>query len=133
MRSLMENAAPVVLVVEDEEALRRLAVRVLERAGFGVRVAATAEEALAIFGGSGQIPDVLISDIVLPGFNGIELARRLRERHPGLKVLLVSGYGDRREVRIAESEATPATAYLAKPFTSAAVVEAVRRLLSGRR
>jgi two-component system cell cycle sensor histidine kinase/response regulator CckA len=102
---------------------------VLERAGFEVRVAATAEDALVRFESGGEQLDILMTDVILPGRNGLDLARQLRARLPALKVLLVSGYGDRAEVRDAEITRVPGTTYLAKPFTSSGLVEAVRSLL----
>ena len=61
--------------------------------GYRVTSVASADEALALLGGEGQF-DLLLSDIVMPGTNGIELARRVHENHPGLPVLLATGYSD---------------------------------------
>jgi signal transduction histidine kinase len=81
------------LLVEDEEDLRSLARHALRATGLVVVDAPNGEAALRV-GDSGDEWDVLVTDIVLPGMSGIELASRLRERHPKLPVLYVSGYAD---------------------------------------
>ena len=81
-----------VLLVEDEEEIRELARRMLERTGFTVVAAADGADALAAFDEASAPFDVLVSDIVMPGLRGTELADRLRRRQPSLEVLYVSGY-----------------------------------------
>jgi CheY-like chemotaxis protein len=107
-----------VLVVEDDDSIRSLVRGVLEQAGYTVRVAAAAEEALA---GAGA--DLLITDMLMPGLNGRELAERILARAPGTRVLYISGYtGD--EVPLAAG-----ARFLAKPFTPNELLEQVRALL----
>ncbi len=80
-----------VLVVEDQELLRRMLSRTLSLMGMKVQLARGADEALLMTEG-GQLPDLLISDVVMPGsIDGAELAARLRKRHPSLPVILMSG------------------------------------------
>ncbi len=114
----------VVLLAEDELLLRMSAARGLERLGYRVRQAADGEAALARLE-EGR-PDLLISDIRMPGLDGIELARRARQRHPGLPVLLVTGYADE-----AARAAVPAlgVAVLEKPFTLKSLGERVQALM----
>jgi DNA-binding NtrC family response regulator len=78
-------------VVEDEDGLRKLAVKLLQRQGYTVLAAANADEALRVFDANPVI-DVLLTDVVMPGASGPELTRQLIERHPGLRVIYMSGY-----------------------------------------
>jgi len=87
-------AAPArVLLVEDEAPLRRLGEQILRRAGHQVVTADSAEAALDLLA-SGQAPAILVSDVAMPGIDGVELARRCRARWPHLPVLLLSGYAE---------------------------------------
>ena len=81
-----------VLVVEDNAEVGRFATEVLEDLGYSTTWAANAEEALAHLGPDGAGYDAVFSDVVMPGMNGVELAREIRRRHPGLPVVLTSGY-----------------------------------------
>lgn len=114
----------VVLLAEDDILLRMSAARGLERLGYRVRQAADGEAALKRL--EAERPSVLVSDIRLPGMDGVALAGAARERYPGLPVLLVSGYVDE-----AARAALPQLdiAFLAKPFTLKSLGERVRELL----
>ena len=79
------------LVVEDEEGLRDLSKRLLQRHGYTVLVARDAKEALRLFEEHRSI-DVLLTDVVMPGATGPELTRQLIEQRPGLRVIYMSGY-----------------------------------------
>jgi two-component system, cell cycle sensor histidine kinase and response regulator CckA len=117
-----------ILVVDDEPVVRRFAVRVLEAEGFLVSEAADGADALRLL--REEVPDVdaVLSDIVMPRLNGVELLQILSSTHPQLPVLLMSGYAS------AELEgmgiAAPC-AILAKPFTPERLVEELRRCLRG--
>jgi signal transduction histidine kinase len=91
-----EGVGGRILVVEDEELIRDLAARVLESKGYDVVEASTAEEALEKLDRDGAVFDLVFSDVVLPGMSGIQLAEAIAERCPGAKILLCSGYADRR-------------------------------------
>jgi two-component system, cell cycle sensor histidine kinase and response regulator CckA len=86
-----ETAVKSILVVEDQPELAQLIRRLLEPAGYTVTVSTDAENALAEFA-SIRNPDLLITDVVMPGMTGPELAAALRRRHPGLPVVYMSGY-----------------------------------------
>ncbi|MFO0629096.1 MAG: ATP-binding protein [Polyangiales bacterium] len=120
--------APVgVLVVEDDELVRRLMVDALSRAGHRVRSAADATGALAI--ARGQRLDVLVTDVVLPRTSGPALARALRGQHPDLACLFTTGYFDHvelEEVPVAEAR------ILRKPFSPSDLLDAVNALIAGR-
>jgi signal transduction histidine kinase/CheY-like chemotaxis protein len=83
-----------ILVVEDDHLVRRAASRVLASKGYGVIEAASAEDALSLVGSHRGAIDALLTDMVLPGINGLELARQLRSDRPTLRVLCMSGYVD---------------------------------------
>ena len=117
-----------VLVVDDEEGIRRYAARVLGDAGYAITVAADGPEALRIADEQGMF-DLFVVDINMPGMRGDELARQLRQREPNVKVLFFTGFSDRlfeeRHV-LWEGEA-----FLEKPVTKNGLLEAVALLLFG--
>jgi nitrogen-specific signal transduction histidine kinase/CheY-like chemotaxis protein len=117
----------LVLVVEDEPAVRSLIGRVLTKRGYAVIEAANGREALQLAADSSRPVDLLISDIVMPGMDGPELARRLATLRPGLPVLLISGYSHDAIVR--EGGFPPGTAFLGKPFTPSELAARVEEIL----
>ena len=111
-----------ILVVEDEAGIRELIRKILQRERYRVLEAGSAEEALTI--AQGQSIDLLITDVMLPGIHGPELARRMQQAAPRLKTLFISGFTGEEKV--------PAGArFLAKPFTLGALLEKVRETLKG--
>jgi PAS domain S-box-containing protein len=109
-----------ILVVEDENGIRELIRKILQREGYRVLEAASAEQALILT--KAQSIDLLITDVMLPGVHGPELARRMQQSAPKLKMLFISGF--------AGEEKIPAGArLLAKPFTLGALLEKVRAVL----
>ena len=91
--------------------------------------ASSGAEALAVVGARANTIDLLVSDAVMPGMAGVELARQLRLRHPDLPILFVSGWAGEAFERDWTSE--PAVDLLLKPFEVADLLERVERLLSG--
>lgn len=85
----METVLPSVLIVDDEPAMRQLLQRLLPAAEWKVVVARSGEEGLAFAGGKGF--DLILTDMKLPGMDGIELAKRVRETQPGVDVVLMTG------------------------------------------
>ena len=115
----------VILLAEDEPAVRDFTRRALEMAGYTVLSAGNGDEALlASQTWSGQI-DVLLTDVVMPGMHGPELAHRIRRERPGIGVLYTSGYAEDAVAGGGEF-ATPG-AFLPKPFTADALTRAVGR------
>ena len=108
-------AGPV-LVVDDEAPVRGLAARALRRAGWEVIEAANGDEALETVTGDLAL---VVSDVIMPGLDGLGLVRALRERQPGLKALLMSGYADARQ---RNALATQDIQFLGKPFRPAELV-----------
>jgi two-component system, cell cycle sensor histidine kinase and response regulator CckA len=117
----------IVLLVEDDPAVRRVAERILVRDGFRVLQAANAAEALELAGAHAERIDLLLTDIVLPRMKGGELATRLRRARPGLPVLLMSGYSE--EAFEGERLVAPELPFLQKPFSAEGLSRAVRDAL----
>ena len=103
------------LIVEDDESVRSLAARALERAGHRVTLAADGEQGLALILEARGGFDLVVSDIRMPSMDGIEMARSAARRYPHLRILLITGYADQRE-RAAELSGT-IVGVLQKPFT----------------
>ena len=122
-RTLYESMLKV-LLVEDEPLVRDMVRAFLERAGYGVEAVGTAEEVLD--GWSDRAVDLLLTDVMLPGQTGVELATALREQRPDLKVVYMSGNVSDPAAR--ESVLSPGTRFLAKPFSRAALLEVIRSL-----
>ncbi len=118
--------AETVLVVEDETAVRDVVRTVLERHGYRVLAAGDASEALAIATAHPASIDLLLTDVVLPGLSGPELAEQLRDTRSGLRVLFTSGYAETTSLDLA---ALGPHAYLAKPFTLDGLARKVREAL----
>jgi len=125
-----QGRGETVLVVEDEATVRRLATELLASKGYRVIEADSAEEALTIFDRAANGVELVLSDIVLPGMDGVELVRRLRRSDPGLPALFMSGYAAEalRERGVA-GESAPV---LEKPFTPSQLLVAVRSLINQR-
>jgi PAS domain S-box-containing protein len=126
-RSAPAAGSEVILLAEDEDALRRLARRVLEAQGYTVLEAQSAEEAYALaqrFAGQARL---LVTDIVMTGSSGRELARQMLAKWPDTKVLYVSGYVA-MDVG-ADHGLEPGAHFLQKPFTPDALVRKVREVL----
>jgi len=117
-----------ILVVDDEPVVRRFATRVLEAEGFLVSQAADGAEALRLLREAVPAVDAVVSDIVMPRLNGVELLQVLSSTHPHLPVLLMSGYAHRELEGM--GIAAPC-AILAKPFAPERLVEELRRCLRG--
>ncbi|HEX8925105.1 MAG TPA: response regulator, partial [Terriglobales bacterium] len=116
-----------ILVLEDDDALREMTRAVLSSHGYRVFVAATAEEVPLRCAECSNEIDLLLSDVVMPATSGPEVASRLRQKIPGLRLLLMSGYSSELAFR---KEALPAGAYfLQKPFSPRVLAEKVREVL----
>ena len=111
---------PTILVVDDEQPIRQLVTRVLERKGYKVIACGTSAEALQVT----ETIDLLLVDLVLPDLNGRQLTEKLRARLPKLPVILMSGY-------LPDHDLTPSapSTFLQKPMMPADVVAAVESFL----
>lgn len=119
---------PLILLAEDEDAVRSMVERMLVRQGYRVAAFPDGESALEGAEAMGPIA-LLLTDVVMPGMNGRQLFDALEERRPGLKVLYMSGYTDDLVLRAGvRSDGVP---FLPKPFTSALLAERVRGAMEG--
>ncbi|MBM4319695.1 MAG: response regulator, partial [Deltaproteobacteria bacterium] len=125
--SAMPTGSETVLVVEDEDAVRRLAERILRSAGYEVLSAASGGDALVLCEKHGGGVDLLLTDVVMPQMSGRELAERLSKLCPRLKVLYMSGYTDNAIVH--HGVLDPGTRFLGKPFAAAELTRKVREVL----
>jgi CheY-like chemotaxis protein len=115
-----------ILLVDDEEGVRKLCSAVLEANGYSVLEAGDAQSALASYDKNGHKVDLLLTDVVMRQMNGFELGQALQERTPQLKILYMSGYRD-QAVR-GNGQQVPVT-FLNKPFTPDALLARVREVL----
>jgi CheY-like chemotaxis protein len=118
----------IVLIVDDEPGIRALERRILQGGGYHVIEAGDGAEAVAMIESSAQV-DFLVADLDMPVMQGEEMARRIRARRPGLRVLYVTAHSERlfRE----RPELIEGEAFLDKPFTSRGLLEAVSLLKTG--
>lgn len=128
------NAAPwtpggreTILLVEDDEHVRRLAAQVLRRHGYTVFEAGACDEALALCEGHGGEIHLAVVDLVLPRMSGPELASRIAALRPSARFLFISGYGDPRPG--SAGGIMPRGAFLQKPFSPDALARRVREIL----
>jgi CheY-like chemotaxis protein len=129
--TIRDTNATTILVVEDEDQVRRLLKRVLERAGYVVRTAASGREALEWWPGGGSEVDLVITDLVMPGdLSGTALARELRLARPGLPIVFMSGYDP--EYNPADVTMVPGDNFVPKPATPDQILAVVRRQLLAR-
>ena len=122
------RSRPRILIVDDEPVVVEFVERVLETVGYQLMTATSGEQAIQLCTKQG-IPDLLVTDMKMPRIEGDELASRLRQQEPDLKVLYLTGFADllfKNKEMLWDGEA-----YLEKPCTINGLLEAVSLLLSG--
>jgi DNA-binding NtrC family response regulator len=119
-----------ILLVEDEEAVRNLTRRLLEAGGYTVLQASSAEQALEVEQRHSGRLDMLLTDVIMPGLSGPELASALLASRPQMRVLYVSGYPD--EAMASQGILDPDASFLQKPFTPEILARKVREILDAR-
>ena len=127
--SASARGSETVLAVEDDEMVRALIRRMLETRGYTVLLASHGDEALRLLERHPGCIDLLMTDVVMPGMSGRDLADRVAELRPSIKVLYLSGYTDDAIVRHGVLE--PGIAFLQKPFTADRLARRVREVLRG--
>ena len=123
----LTGGSAVVLLVEDEEAVRRGGKRMLETRGYTVHEAGSGVEALAVMEELDGAVDIVVSDVVMPEMDGPTLLRELRKTYPDLKFIFVSGYAEDAFARNLPADAK--FGFLPKPFSLKQLAEAVREML----
>ena len=116
-----------VLVVDDNEEVGRFSAELLEDLGYGVRHVSNAKDALALLGESDFAVDLVFSDIIMPGMNGIEFATLLRDRYPGLPVVLTTGYSN-----VLAENADCGFELIKKPYSVELLSRVLRKSLASR-
>jgi len=119
---------PRILIVEDDESVRTLAARALSRGDYAIDLASHGQSALARIEAANGAYDLVISDVRMPGMDGVEMAKTAARSWPRLRILFVTGYADQRE-RAAELEGI-VVGVLPKPFTLAEIRARVDAALS---
>ena len=122
-----DHSSATVLVVDDQPDIRRVVRDILQRDGYQVLDAGNATEALALSEHHPSQIDILVTDVVMPGMHGPELAAELRAGRPGLAVLYVSGYTERPVID--HSLGDEGVAFLQKPIVPEALTQRVHELL----
>ena len=121
---------PTILLVEDEAAVREVTREALEMGGYRVLAASGPEEAAAIVNDSATDIDLLLTDVVMPGMSGIELARQLCESRPALVTIFMTGYAQAEILRATALETSQS--YIQKPFTVDGLLSQVADALAAR-
>jgi DNA-binding NtrC family response regulator len=115
-----------ILLVDDDEALRRFVRRILLQQGFQVIEASDGAEALAVAAAYQQPVELLLTDVIMPRLNGLALAQALLEERPGVRVLYMSGYME-KSMMLGKH---PESILLQKPFTPETLITALRRIFA---
>jgi two-component system, cell cycle sensor histidine kinase and response regulator CckA len=131
----VENASPegseTILLVEDEESLREVTCEYLGKKGYTVLVASEPESAIEVVQGCTRPIDLLLTDVILPGGSGVQLAQRLAADYPQMRVLYVSGYTADAIVHHGGHDSN--FAFLSKPFSLPALARKIRSILDAER
>lgn len=128
-----------IIVIDDEEDVRDVLKEVLERAGFDVEIAANGDDGLELLSDKGA--DVVITDIIMPGKNGVETVRDIRQNFPNTRVIVISGGGNvtpmdyepsaiKTSAYLASAAAAGADVTLTKPFDRREILDAVNQLIA---
>jgi CheY-like chemotaxis protein len=116
-----------ILVVEDQADVRSFACRSLQTFGYRVLEASGADDALRIASRDGDSIDLLLTDVVMPGMNGVELSKKLRTQYPRMKVIYASGYAD--SVMLRHGVTDTGAAFIPKPYGPAVLAKKIREVL----
>lgn len=125
--SLPRGNGEIVIVIDDEPAIRDIASRILSTHGYRPLTACEGNEALALFDQNRDRIKAVISDLMMPRMDGPTTIRALRKMNPGIKVIMITGLGE--EGRVAEAKAAGSDLVLSKPFTAEQLLVALKQLL----
>ena len=118
---MTEIKAKTILIVEDDSAVRTLLTDVLSYNGFNVKSAVSGEEAIQLLKTLEEVPSLVIIDVKLPKIDGYDLFKRIRQEHPDMKVIYISGYP-----KIIDEAGTHV---MPKPFSITQIISRVKELL----
>lgn len=121
-----EGSGRMILLVEDEDTVRKVIQRLLRKLGYRVVAASDAEEAIRIFEERDEELDLVLTDVVMPGLTGVEMAQVLKKRRPEMKFLFTSGYTSKE---LGGSPQAPPEPFLPKPFSMEELSRSVREAL----
>lgn len=124
---MIDGTHPRILVVEDNGALRRLMLRILEGSGYGVIEAAGGAQGMELFRQHAPSLDLAILDMVMPGISGLDVAAEIERIRPGMKILYISGHGS--SVAMESISRRSPDHVLLKPFDAAELIGRVAQLL----
>jgi two-component system cell cycle sensor histidine kinase/response regulator CckA len=125
----MVSGTETILVVEDNDSMRRLVLEILRRAGYRTLAASDALEALEVCGSFPEPIELLLSDVSMPKMSGPELASRVRGMRSDMKILLMSGHSE--EMVLSDAGIDPGVAFIQKPITPRTLSDKVRQVLDG--
>ncbi len=117
----------LVLIVEDDPSISDLTGKIVEKMGYTVLLADSADRAMTMIEDEGLRPDLVVSDVVMPGLSGLELAAILRFKHPDMKLLLMSGYTE--SIITKHGDLDPNIPFIQKPFTRSELADKIRQAL----
>jgi CheY-like chemotaxis protein len=125
--SRFPRGSETIMLVDDDEGVRAIARRILQRAGYAVLSAPDGVDAMRMISEAGGGVDLLLTDVVMPGLGGRDLVAHVRDTYPDLRVLFVSGYTEEgvRRHGVLDTE----SAFLEKPFTAERLAQKVREVL----
>jgi len=115
--------AKKILVVDDEEPIRKMNLDLLSNSGYEVYEAESGKDALARIIDAESRPNLVITDVNMPGMSGLELSKKIRDKYPGVKIIALSGLVHREECD------SYVDAYFSKPYDLAALRDKARELL----
>jgi DNA-binding NtrC family response regulator len=124
------DTRPTVLVVDDEEDLRDIMRRMLERRGFDTLIAGDSQDAIAVCQEHPGEIDILVTDLGLPGVSGGELSQAATALRPGMRVVYISGLP--KDMAVADGLIEPDALLVKKPFSTELLIEALRSVLAER-
>ncbi len=117
-----------ILIIDDEELVRTTTANIVEAYGYSVRTASSGEEAITLFHENRDALSLVITDMMMPGINGIELAKNLRKYSPDIPIIAISGVMIRDEM-LGSLQSAGISSVLLKPFTSTKLLLCIRELL----
>jgi len=120
---IIETTDRTILVVEDGESVRKMICAMLSQVGYQCLEAADGHEALLVLGGMRNI-NLVLTDLMMPGMNGAELARQISKEYPEIRIIFMSGYS---EDPVIQTSGGGSGLFLAKPFTASALAERIRQ------